>query len=139
MELALALVPDIEVAAAEAASNLARDLGMSQEAVDEIAHSIIEACINVREHSGCADGRIYLRFIGSSTESGPRLEIWITDHGKGFDPDEVRERQRNRPDGPRKRGWGLQIMDAHMDEVEITSGSEGTTVRMLKTSVEKTA
>lgn len=136
MELALPLVPDFELTAADAAMELARELGMSEEEVDEIAHALIEACINVREHSCCEDGRIYLRFNGSSTATDVRLDIWITDHGKGFNPDEVRARRAKLPAGPRKRGWGLQIMEAHMDEIEILSGSDGTTVHMVKTSTE---
>lgn len=132
MELTLPLVPDIEVAAAEAASDLAKALGMRSDEIDEIAHAIIEACINVREHAACDDERIYLRFIGSVTAAGPRLDVWVTDRGRGFDPAAVRKRQASRPDGPRKRGWGLQIIEAHMDEVSIDSGSSGTTLHMVK-------
>jgi len=132
MELTLPLVPDFEITAAQAAMDLAKRLGMATEPVDEIGHAIIEACINVREHAGCADERIYLRFLGSAPNGRPRLEVFITDHGRGFDLKAVRARQKKRGEGPRKRGWGLQIMEAHMDEVEIESGSEGTTVRMVK-------
>ena len=74
MELTLPMVPDIEIAAARAAGNLARELGMSTEAIDEMAHAIIEACINAREHSGSADKRIYVRCVGSSHGDGnPRI------------------------------------------------------------------
>ncbi|MDX1582994.1 MAG: ATP-binding protein [Thermoanaerobaculia bacterium] len=132
MELTLPLVPDIEVAAAEAAGELAKALGMMPDEVDEIAHAVIEACINVREHAACDDERIYLRFTGSVSKDGPQLDIWVTDRGRGFDPEEVRRRQASRPDGPRKRGWGLQIIGAHMDEVDIDSGSSGTTLHMVK-------
>ena len=132
MELTLPLMPDFEVSAAQAAMELARDLGMADEAVDELAHAVIEACINVREHAGCADERIYLRFAGSTDDDQPRLEIWIMDHGRGFNPEEVKARRKGRPGGPQKRGWGLQIIEAHMDEVEIDSGEDGTTVRMVK-------
>ena len=66
MELTLPMVEDIEIAAARAAANLARELGMSSDKIDEMTHAIVEACINAREHSGCADNRIYLRFAGTS-------------------------------------------------------------------------
>jgi anti-sigma regulatory factor (Ser/Thr protein kinase) len=135
MELTLPMVADIEIAAARAAGNLARQTGMSSERIDEMAHAIIEACINAREHGGCADQRIYLRFVAGSTPEGlPRIDVWITDHGKGFDPVKVRSR-RNQP-GTR-RGWGLQIMEAHMDEVEIESGEHGTTIHMVKIGEKK--
>jgi serine/threonine-protein kinase RsbW len=132
MELTLPLVPDIEIAVVKAAGDLARDLGMESDEIDEVAHAIVEACINAREHACCSDQRIYLRFVGSASPEGhPRLEIWIMDHGRGFDPVKVRL-HRNQPGSPHKRGWGLQIMEAHMDSVEIESGPEGTTIHMVK-------
>ena len=100
--------------------------------IDEMAHAIIEACINAREHSGCADQRIYLRFVGTFQGDGnPRIDVWISDHGRGFDVHEARSRRVKL--GPSyKRGRGIQLMQAHMDEVEIRSGAEGTTVHMVK-------
>jgi serine/threonine-protein kinase RsbW len=132
MELTLPMVPDIEIAAARAAGNLARELGMSSEAIDEMAHAIIEACINAREHSGSVDKRIYVRFVGTSIgEGNPRIDVWITDHGKGFNPAEARNR-RQKLGAVHKRGWGLQIIEAHMDEVEISTNDDGTTIHMVK-------
>src|SRR6266516_5669305 len=93
MELTLPMVEDIEIAAARAAANLARELGMSSDKIDEMTHAIIEACINAREHSGCADNRIFIRFIGTSTGAGSRIAVWVTDHGKGFDAGEARARR----------------------------------------------
>ena len=40
MELTLPMVPDIEIAAARAAGNLAREVGMSAERIDEMASVI---------------------------------------------------------------------------------------------------
>lgn len=132
MELTLPMVPDIEIAAARAAGNLARELGMSSESIDEMAHAIIEACINAREHSGSADKRIYVRIAGTSVgEGNSRIDIWITDRGKGFDVTEARTR-RSKLGTAHKRGWGLQIIEAHMDEVGISTKPDGTTIHMVK-------
>ncbi len=132
MELTLPMVPDIEIAAARALANLARGLGMSSERIDEMVHAVIEACINAREHSGCADNRIYLRFVGTSQGDGSRIDVWVTDHGKGFDPEEARSR-RPAPGEAHKRGRGLQLIESHMDQVEIsTSRNSGTTIHMVK-------
>jgi serine/threonine-protein kinase RsbW len=133
LTLTLPMIPDVEITAVKAVSDVAHELGMSDEAIDEISHALIEACINAREHSCCADQRIYLRFLGTlEDDDSPKVEIWITDHGRGFDPEQARQRRMVSPRGPKKRGWGLQIMEAHMDQVEIFSGSEGTTVHMVK-------
>ncbi len=132
MELTLPMVPDIEIAAARAAGNLARELGMTTESIDEMAHAMIEACINAREHSGSADRRIYVKILGTSQgEGNPRIDIWITDHGKGFNVGEARSR-RTKLGAVHKRGWGLSIIEAHMDEVEIITSDDGTTIHMVK-------
>jgi serine/threonine-protein kinase RsbW len=132
MELTLPMVPDIEIAAARAASNLARELGMASESIDEMAHAMIEACINAREHSGSEDRRIYVRITGTSLgEGNSRIDIWISDHGKGFDLSEARSRRQSRG-AVHKRGWGLSIIEAHMDEVAISSSADGTTIHMVK-------
>lgn len=133
MELTLPMVPDIEIAAARAAGNLARELGMSSDDIDEMAHAMIEACINAREHSGSEDKRIYVRIVGTSlSEGSPRIDIWISDRGKGFDVTEARSR-RQKLGAVHKRGWGLQIIEAHMDEVGIeTRPDGGTTIHMVK-------
>jgi len=132
MELTLPMVPDIEIAAARAAGNLARELGMESERIDEMAHAMIEACINAREHSGSVDRRIYVRIVGTSLGDGnSRIDIWITDHGKGFDVGEARTR-RQKLGAVHKRGWGLQIIEAHMDEVGISTNPDGTTIHMVK-------
>jgi anti-sigma regulatory factor (Ser/Thr protein kinase) len=133
MELTLPMVPDIEIAAARAAGNLARELGMATESIDEMAHALIEACINAREHSGSVDRRIYVRIVGTSAAEGSsRVDIWITDHGKGFNVTEARSR-RQTLGAVHKRGWGLQIIEAHMDEVDISTAPDGgTTIHMVK-------
>lgn len=132
MELTLPMVPDIEIAAARAAGNLARELGMATESIDEMAHAMIEACINAREHSGSEDRRIYVRITGTSLgEGNSRIDIWISDHGRGFDLSEARSRRQSRG-AVHKRGWGLSIIEAHMDEVAISSSSDGTTIHMVK-------
>jgi len=131
MELTLPMVPDIEIAAARAVGNMARELGMSSERIDEMMHAVIEACINAREHSGCADNRIYLRFVGTSQGDGSRVDIWVADHGRGFDPEEARSR-RAVPGTVHKRGRGLQLIESHMDEVDITTSNGGTTIHMVK-------
>ena len=132
MELTLPMVEDIEIAAARAAANMARELGMSSDKIDEMTHAIIEACINAREHSGCADNRIYLRFAGTSDPDESRIDVWVTDRGRGFDPEEARK-HRPRSGEAHKRGRGLQLIEAHMDEVDIsTSTNGGTTIHMAK-------
>lgn len=133
IELVLPMLPDVEIAAVTAAGELARDLGMDDDSIDAMSHAIVEACINAREHSSCADRRIYLTFVGTQEEpDSPKVEIWIRDHGRGFNPDTAKRHRAGGANAPQKRGHGLQLIEAHMDEVEILSGEAGTTVHMIK-------
>ena len=135
VELTLPMVEDIELAVIKTAADLARTVGMGSVEIDEVSHAIIEACINAREHACCADERIYLRFLGGITKDGrAKLEVWIRDRGVGFDPSKVKRREPGSSEAPRKRGWGLQIMRAHVDDLEISSGADGTTIHMVKFS-----
>ena len=62
-----------------------------------------------------------------------RLEIRVHDRGVGFAPEAVgRPRLEAGLRGERKRGWGLRIIQGLMDQVEIQSGADGTTVVMSK-------
>ena len=56
LELTLPMVADIEIAAARAAGNLARELGMSAKKIDEMTHAIIEAHMDEVEISSSVQG-----------------------------------------------------------------------------------
>ncbi|MEE2871704.1 MAG: ATP-binding protein [Candidatus Latescibacterota bacterium] len=61
------------------------------------------------------------------------LRIAISDRGYGFDVEEVRERLRERrATGQRHRGWGLQLMLELVDDVNIQSDSNCTTITLVK-------
>ena len=58
----------------------------------------------------------------------------VRDNGVGFPPELLQEATAAEGSSPplRKRKHGLRIMQGLMDEVEIVSGSEGTTIVMSK-------
>ena len=131
--LILPMAPDMEIVASQAASALASFIGMSSDRVDEVRMAVVEACINAFEHSRAAERKVDITFrlIGEAGEE--RLEIRVHDRGRGFAPTAVEEpRIEDKLKGDRKRGWGLKIIQGLMDEVEILSGSQGTTVVMSK-------
>ena len=127
---------DIELEAAERVGVVAQSIGMSADKIDEVRMAVVEACINAVEHSGSADGELHLG-IAVLRESGgaadESLQVTISDHGVGFDPDKLVE-----PDigkklkAANKRGWGLKIIEGLMDRVDVRSGARGTSVVMSK-------
>jgi serine/threonine-protein kinase RsbW len=134
--LALPMVPEMEIEASKTATAIAESIHMSADRIDEVRMAVVEACINAFEHSRASDREVFVTFevVGELGDKDPqKLRITVRDHGVGFSPDEapvptLQEKFKL----PRKRGWGLKIIRGLMDEVEIRSGEDGTTVVMSK-------
>ena len=131
--LALPMVPDMEVEASKTATAIAESMRMSADRIDEVRMAVVEACINALEHSRSSDHEVFVTFEVLGGHEAEKLRITVRDHGIGFSPDDIEEPTiQQKLKAPRKRGWGLKIIRGLMDEVEIQSGSEGTTVVMSK-------
>ena len=130
--LTIPMYPDMELAAAKTGSALAELKDFNEEALEEIQLAIIETCINASEHSQSNDKEVHIQFLVTDDE----LQVKISDRGVGITADTL--------DGTRllgtptlhadlrKRGRGLQIIRALMDEVVIESSPNGTTVSFTK-------
>lgn len=134
VRLTLPMAPDMEIEASETATAMASAMRMSADKVDEIRMAVVEACINALEHSGSRDRKVHLTFAMVGDPKDPQtLRITVTDHGLGFDPAEVVEPSiEEKINAKRKRGWGLKIIRGLMDDVEIRSNIDGTTLVMSK-------
>lgn len=120
-ELVLPMKADSEMVAARVAETVAAFASVDADTVDRIKMAIIEACINAFEHSASASGKVRLRYLLSPG----KLELFVQDDGKGFQPSARGESKKN-------RGWGLKLIRELVDEVEIDTGPDGTVVRMVK-------
>lgn len=128
------MIPNMELTASKTACAMGEQIGLSPDKIDEVQMAVVEACINAFEHSGATDRevRILLQVLGSD-DKPEGLQITIRDAGVGFSPDKLPPRiSEEKLRGPRKRGHGLRIIDGLMDEVDIRSDTEGTTVVMRK-------
>ena len=132
-KLALRMVPEMEIEASEAATAIAREIRMSPDRIDEVRMAVVEACINALEHSGASDRKVFVTFQVLGERDPEKLRIMVHDNGVGFAPEVLEEPTiEGKLKAARKRGWGLKIIKGLMDEVEIRSGVEGTTVVMSK-------
>jgi len=126
--LTLPMLPDMEIAASKTATALAEFMEMSSDKIDEVRMAVVEACINSFEHS-----KVEIRFEVLGNDDPEKLQITIRDSGVGFAPDTlVRPNIEEKLKAASKRGWGLTIIKGLMDEVDIHSGPNGTTVVMTK-------
>ncbi len=134
VKLTLPMIPDMELTASKTACALCEQIGLSADKIDEVQMAVVEACINAFEHSASPDRevKILLQLLEGTDE--PRgLQITIRDHGVGFTPAKLPSDETERPRRlPQKRGHGLRIIQALMDEVDIQSDPHGTTVVMRK-------
>jgi serine/threonine-protein kinase RsbW len=135
--LTLPMAPDMEVMASKTATAVAESVRMSPDKIDEVRLAVVEACINAFEHSRASNRVLFLSFAvlaETRSEGEPgTLEIRVRDEGIGFAPQGVEPpRMAEKLKAERKRGWGLQIIQGLMDQVEIQSGTGGTTVVMRK-------
>lgn len=134
--LALPMVPEMEIEASKTATAIAESIHMNPDRIDEVRLAVVEACINAFEHSQSSDREVFVTFevVGELGDKDPqKLRITVRDHGVGFSPDEITEPTiQEKIKSRRKRGWGLSIIRGLMDEVEIRSGEDGTTVVMSK-------
>jgi serine/threonine-protein kinase RsbW len=131
--LALPMVPEMEIEASKTATAIAESIRMSPDRIDEVRMAVVEACINALEHSQASDREVFVTFQVVGETDPEKLRILVHDNGVGFAPDTVEEpTMESKIKAMRKRGWGLKIIRGLMDEVEIRSGDEGTTVVMSK-------
>ena len=124
---------DNEMIVAHTVEQIARRLNFRPEAINQIKHAVVEACINASEHSLSPDRKIHQRFQVEED----RLVITIS--SRGIVPTSVEAQNGERGTvsetaaaSEDRRGWGLNMMKTLMDEVEFERVDDGTSLRMTK-------
>lgn len=124
---------DNELIAASTAEQIARRLKFQPEAINQIKHAIVEACLNATEHSLSPDRKIYQRF----RVEDDKLVVTISSRGvvpsnTGFQDETSSAPGSDFSDVLDRRGWGLKLIRTLMDEVEFERVDDGTSLRMTK-------
>jgi len=128
-ELVIPVDGDAELIAARTAEQIARTADFDQDSINQIKTALIEACINAAEHGESPDKKIHQRFAIDDN----RLIITVSNKGKTFgrangqSPPSVATGSKKD-----KRGRGIQIIRALMDEVEFERTDDGTRLVMTK-------
>jgi anti-sigma regulatory factor (Ser/Thr protein kinase) len=95
---------------------LAHNLALDQERAESLLVAVGEAVSNSMEHAYPGSrGTVFLR----AHRDGPSLVVEIEDRGRW-----------RRPSAARRPGYGLELMRALMDSVNVDSTENGTTVRL---------
>lgn len=110
--------------------------GLDEERVDDLRIAVSEACTNAVEAHQAeeVDERVVLRCLLAPGA----LEVRIEDSGPGFDPAALPTGFPSSDPDHRletERGWGLQLMQALVDDVDFSTTNLGTAVRLrMRTS-----
>jgi len=127
VELRIPSLPEFVAVARMTVAAIACRMDFPYDAVDDIKVAVGEACTNVIEHATPESPSPEEIEISCLLEP-EALVIEVRDRGRGFDPD-----LHAQPDPFSEGGLGLILIQALMDEVQLTSlAGQGTQVRMLK-------
>lgn len=104
--------------------------GIDDGRLEDLRVAVSEACTNAVEahRRDAVDERIVVRCITTDDH----LEVRIEDSGSGFDADLVPAPPG--PDAPpnaSERGWGIQLIQALVDDVTFRQTGEGTAVDLV--------
>jgi len=108
------------------AASMAKEVGFSEDRIDDLKTAVAEACINAIEHGNQLNAETPIWIVLSMSPG--ELEVKVLDDGNGMEaapsPD--------RPDIDRKmsgeeeaRGMGMFLIQALVDEVEWVPRTEG--------------
>ncbi|SDC16930.1 serine/threonine-protein kinase RsbW [Pelagirhabdus alkalitolerans] len=115
-------------------SGIANRMGFTYEDIEDLKVAISEAMTNATEHAyeASEEGEVTIGF-GVYED---RLEVMVADHGGSFSLKEIKEgigpyQQSEQIENLREGGFGLFLIDALMDKVEIRN-DYGVIVLMTK-------
>ena len=129
LKITLPDIPDIELVALEGLERMGKYLGIAEDKIGEAKIVVNEAIINGFEHSGMDNPYVNIEFIITKEQ----LTILVTDYGKGFNLDEVKEPEiAKKMKSINKRGWGIKLMKSLSDDLKIESGPTGTKISIIK-------
>ena len=120
-----------EKLAMETAANVARQMGFSEERIEDLKTAVAEACINAIEHGNKLDETLPIGVMLSLDEE--TLEVKVSDSGGGaYHPVEPPDIDKKLQGEQTPRGMGMFLIESLMDEVEwVRCPHTGSYARMV--------
>ena len=130
IELHIPSVMGFEKVAMECAASTAKNMGFTEDRVEDLKTAVAEACLNAIEHGNKMDTSTKVGITLTIEES--KLQVSVSDEGKGIAKISAPSIE-NKIEGKEKtRGWGLFLIKNLVNEVAFEQGPEGgNVVRMI--------
>lgn len=130
VEVHIPSVPGYEKVAMESAASVAREMGFSDDRIEDLKTAVAEACINAMEHGNRMDASAKVGV--TLTVADGTLQVDVRDRGGGVGEVEAPDVDRKMEGKEKARGWGIFLIRSLMDEVRFGSAPEGGgVVRMI--------
>jgi serine/threonine-protein kinase RsbW len=104
--------------------------GIDDDRLEDLRVAVSEACTNAVEahRRDAVDDRVVIRCVATAD----CFEVSIEDNASGFDPNEIPVPDPAAPPTEAsERGWGLQLIQALVDDVTFRQTGEGTAVDLV--------
>ena len=119
-----------EKAAIDKAASIAREMGFSDDRVEDLKTAVSEACINAIEHGNKFDLDTKVGIILTPYDSS--LEVTIHDEGNGIDPEKIPKTREESNGFPKRRGYGIFLIKSLVNEMSFASEpGKGNDVKMI--------
>jgi serine/threonine-protein kinase RsbW len=130
IELHIPSVMGFEKVAMDCAATTAKNMGFTEDRVEDLKTAVAEACLNAIEHGNQLDRSTRVGITLTVEES--KLQVSVKDEGKGIGeiPTPSIENKIEGKDKP--RGWGIFLIKQLVNEVAFEPNPEGgNVVRMI--------
>ena len=114
------------------AGDVAREIGFSEDRIENLKIAVAEACMNAIEHGNKLKKEMKVKI--DYTFDALQLEICVQDKGGGFAPKSVGQtsvRTRMERNQSTKRGWGISMINKLADKMEYLDVQGETHLRMV--------
>ena len=135
IELHIPSVMGYEKIAMETAASMAKQMGFTEDRIEDLKTAVAEACLNAMEHGNKMDSGTKVGITLTAEES--RLQVTVKDEGKGvgeISPPSIESKIEGKD---KTRGWGIFLIKSLMNEVKFEPSPEGGNVVKMIIYLEK--
>ncbi len=130
IELHIPSVMGFEKVAMECAATTAKNMGFTEDRVEDLKTAVAEACLNAIEHGNQLDRSTRVGITLTVEES--KLQVSVKDEGKGVADIPTPSIENKIACKEKPRGWGIFLIKQLVNEVAFEPNPEGgNVVRMI--------